>query len=145
MKPLRAYGLALLIALSPLAAIHPVKIEGQSMEPAFHDGQLAWALWPWCVGAPARGQVWIVEGPDGPAIKRVIGLPGETVSEKSGDLWIGGARLDEPYVVHVDATDGGPWSCNEGYLVLGDNRPRSVDGRAWGPLRGEAMRGRVVF
>ena len=145
MKRLWPYGLALLLALSPLALLHPVKVEGMSMEPSFRDGQLVWALWPWCAGEPARGQVWIVEGPEGPAIKRVIGLPGEVVSEKGGDLWIGGARLGEPYVARVDASDGGPWPCDGGYLLLGDNRPRSQDGRAWGPLGRGALKGRVVF
>ena len=144
MKRLWPYGLGLLIALSPLAVIHPEKVRGHSMEPAFSDGQMVLARWPWCSGKPARGEVWIVDGPNGPAIKRVIGLPGETVSEKNGDLWINGARLDEPYVAHVDATDGGPWPCGGGYLVLGDNRPRSEDGRAWGPLLLSALRGRVL-
>ncbi|HXC17290.1 MAG TPA: signal peptidase I [Holophagaceae bacterium] len=145
MKRFRPYGLALLIALSPLAVLHPVKVEGHSMEPGLHDGQLAVALWSWCAGTPQRGQVWIVEGPEGSAIKRVIGLPGETVSERGGDLWVGGARLREPYVGQVDASDGGAWSCRDGYLVLGDNRPHSEDGRAWGPLGREAFKGRVVF
>lgn len=145
MKRLWPYGLALAIALSPLTVIHPVKVEGHSMEPGLRDGQLVFALWPWCAGAPARGQVWIVEGPEGSAIKRLIGLPGETVAERGGDLWIGGTRLREPYVAQVDATDGGPWACSDGYLVMGDNRPRSEDGRAWGPLSRSALRGRVIF
>lgn len=144
MKRLWPYGLALALALSPLAVVHPVKVDGHSMEPGLRDGQLVLALWPWCAGAPARGQVWIVAGPEGSAIKRIIGLPGETVSEQGGDLWIGGVRLREPYVGQVDATDGGPWLCGGGYLVMGDNRPRSEDGRDWGPLPGSALRGRVL-
>ena len=143
MKRLRLYGLALLIALSPLAVIHPVRVRGRSMEPGLRDGQLVWALRAWCAGAPARGQVWVVEGTEGPAIKRLLGLPGETLSEKNGDLWINGARLEEPYVAHVDA-DGGPWPCSSGYLLLGDNRPNSRDGRAWGPLPRAAFDGRVI-
>jgi signal peptidase I len=144
MKRLWLYGSALAIALSPLAAIHPLKVDGHSMEPGLRDGQLVWVLRPWCAGPPRRGQVWEAEGPDGPAIKRIIGLPGEKVSEKGGDLWIGGARLHEPYVAQVDATDGGPWLCGSGYLLLGDNRPRSEDGRAWGPLPEAALRGRIL-
>ena len=145
MKRLWPYGLALLIALSPLAILHPTTVEGHSMDPRFQDGEWVWVLRAWCAGAPARRQVWVVEGPNGPAIKRVIGLPGETVSEHNGDLWIGGARLLEPYVEHLDESDSGPWPCGEGYLVLGDNRPRSEDGRAWGPLSKNALLGRIVF
>ena len=145
MKHLWPSGLALLIALSPLAGIHPVKVEGHSMEPGLHDGELIWALRSWCAGSPRRGQVWIVESPDGAVVKRIIGMPGETVSEKGGDIWIGGARLSEHYVARVDGSDGGPWSCGSGYLVLGDNRPQSEDGRAWGPLGRQALKGRVVF
>ena len=115
------------------------------MEPGLHDGELVWALRSWCAGPPRRGQVWIVQSPDGAAVKRIIGMPGETVSEKGGDIWIGGARLSEHYVARVDESDGGPWSCGTGYLLLGDNRPQSEDGRDWGPLGGEALKGRVVF
>ncbi len=145
MKQVARYGLALLVALSPLTVIHPVTVEGRSMEPGLQSGQLVAALWPWCAGAPKRGQVWIVQGPNGPAIKRLIGLPGETITEQGGDLWIGGARLKEPYVARVDASDGGPWPCGQGYLFLGDNRPHSEDGRAWGPLSRSALRSRVLF
>lgn len=145
MKRLWIYGVAGLLALSPLAVVHPVVVEGHSMEPGLKDGQLVAALWPWCAGSPKRGQVWIVKGPDGSAIKRLIGLPGETVTEQGGDLWIGGARLNEPYVAQVDASDGGPWPCGAGYLFLGDNRPQSEDGRAWGPLPRAAFQSRVLF
>lgn len=145
MKRLWPYGLGLLIALSPLVAIHPVRVSGHSMEPSYHDGQIVWTLRAWCAGAPTRGQVWIVDGPNGPVIKRLLGLPGEMLSEKGGDLWVGGARLSEPYVARVDARDGGPWPCADGYLFIGDNRPHSEDGRAWGPLPRTALEGRVVF
>ena len=143
MKRLWPYGLGLLIALSLLIWVHPVRVRGRSMEPGLRDGQFLWALRAWCAGAPARGQVWVVEGPEGPAIKRLVGLPGETVAERGGDLWIGGARLDEPYVARVDA-GGGPWPCGDGYLFLGDNRTQSRDGRAWGPLPRAALEGRVI-
>jgi signal peptidase I len=144
MKRLRLYGLAALIALSPLAALHPVRVDGHSMEPALRDGQIVWALRAWCAGPPRRGQMWVVDAPGGAAIKRLVGLPGESLRERGGDLWVGDARLSEPYVSRVDSTDGGPWLCREGYLFLGDNRPRSEDGRAWGPLSRAALQGRVL-
>lgn len=145
MKRLWPYAAAVLLVAAPLAVVHPVQVRGRSMEPTYRDGQLVWTLQSWCAGAPRRGQVWVVEGPDGPVIKRLLGLPGETVQETGGDLWVGGLRLKEPYVARVDARDGGPWPCGSGYLFLGDNRPLSEDGRAWGPLPRAALQGRVVF
>lgn len=134
---------ALALALSPLAAIHPVRVSGRSMEPALHDGDLVWALRSWCGGLPRRGQVWVVEGPEGASVKRVVGLPTDRLEAKDGDLFLNGHRLGEPYVERADALSGA-WECGGGYLVLGDNRPESHDGRAWGPLPRSALRARVV-
>lgn len=134
---------ALVLALSPLAVVHPVRVSGHSMEPALHDGDLRWALRAWASHAPRRGEVWIVAGPQGSSVKRVLGLPGNTVEWDGPDLRIDGRRLDEPWVVHPERSGQGRADCGDGYLVLGDNRPESQDGRAWGPLSASAMRGRL--
>ena len=65
------YAAALALALLPLAVVQPVQVQGHSMEPAFRNGDRAWALRAWAAGAPRRGQVWLVEGPEGPVLKRV--------------------------------------------------------------------------
>lgn len=135
---------ALLLALSPLLVVHPVRVSGHSMEPALQDGNLRWALRPWASHAPRRGEVWVVDGPSGPSVKRVVGLPGEVATWRGPDLFIDGQRLDEPWVVHPERNGEGQQRCDSGYLVLGDNRPQSQDGRAWGPLGREAMGGRVL-
>lgn len=135
---------ALALALSPLAVVHPVRIQGHSMEPTLAPGSLRVALRAWAAGAPRRGQVWVVQGPDGPSVKRVVGLPGETLDQVRGDLRLGGKALEEPYVPVTEREDGGPWACGDGYLVMGDNRPTSRDGRAWGPLPRSAFRSRVL-
>lgn len=135
---------ALALALSPLAVVHPVRVSGHSMEPALHDGSLRWALRAWASHAPRRGEIWVVEGPHGDSAKRVLGLPGDTVEWQGPDLWINGQRLDEPWVVHPERSGQGRTGCGEGYLVLGDNRPDSQDGRSWGPLPAGALRGRVL-
>ncbi len=57
--------LALAIALSPLAVVHPVRVSGHSMEPTLKDGELRWALRAWASHAPRRGEIWVVAGPDG--------------------------------------------------------------------------------
>ena len=138
------YAAALALALLPLAVVHPVQVKGRSMEPAFRNGDRAWALRAWAAGAPRRGQVWLVEGPEGPVLKRVVGLPGERLEQRRGDLWLQDRLLDEPYVRTTERGDGGPWDTGAGYLVLGDNRPESRDGRAWGSVARKALRSRVL-
>jgi len=138
--PLAALGLA----LSPLLVVHPVWVSGHSMEPALHDGDLRVALRAWASHAPRRGEVWVVEGPQGPSVKRVLGLPGETVSWQGPDLWIDGQRLEEPWVLHPERSGEGRVTCGPGYLVLGDHRPQSQDGRGWGALPTGALRGRIL-
>lgn len=134
---------ALALALSPLTMIHPVLISGRSMEPAFHDGELVWALWSWCAGTPRRGQLWLVEGPEGMSVKRAVGLPTEHIEAKDGEIFINGTRINESYVRYSDHLSGA-WNSGDGYLMLGDNRPQSHDGRAWGPLPKSALKSKVV-
>lgn len=134
---------ALAVALSPLAVIHPVHISGRSMEPTLHDGQLVWALWAWCAGAPKRGELWLVKGPGGMSVKRAVGLPTEIIEARSGEVFINGSPIPERYVCSKDDLSGA-WDCHDGYLMLGDNRGQSHDGRAWGPLPNSALKSRVV-
>ena len=137
--------LAFALALTPLAVLHPVRVSGASMEPTLHDGDLRLGLRAWCAGSPKRGEVWLVEAPEGgPAVKRVVGLPGERLEQRDGEIYLDGRRLQEPYLQQFDQGDAGPWETKNGFLVLGDNRRESHDGRAWGPLPGSAFRGRIL-
>lgn len=143
MKPWIPF-VALALALSPLAVVHPVRVAGRSMDPTLRDGDLRWVLRAWASPAPRRGEIWVVTGPDGEAVKRVLGLPGETVAWEGPDLRVDGRTLDEPWVVHPDRGGGGRMACGAGYLVLGDNRPESRDGRAWGALPPSCLVGRLL-
>lgn len=134
---------ALVLAMSPLVVVHPLHLSGRSMEPTLRNGELRWVLQTWCASPPQRGEVWIVESPDGVSIKRVVGLPRDHVESKDGEIFINGLRLDESYVQRGDHWNG-VWDCGNGYLALGDNRPESHDGRAWGALPRSAFRGRVL-
>ncbi len=134
---------ALVLALSPLAVIHPVHVSGRSMEPTLHDGELVWALWAWCAGRPERGELWLVKGPEGMSVKRTVGLPAERIEAKDGEIFINGSRLQEPYV-HSNDPFSGAWACRDRYLMLGDNRSQSHDGRVWGPLSKSELKSRVV-
>lgn len=136
--------LALGLALSPLALVHPVRVKGRSMEPTLRSGQILWVIRGWAAGPPARRQVWLLETPDGPSLKRVLALPGDDLEIREGEVLHQGRPLDEPYVQQPERGSAGPWQAGDGYLVLGDNRPESRDSRAWGPLPRSAFRGRIL-
>ncbi|MFQ5523485.1 MAG: signal peptidase I [Acidimicrobiia bacterium] len=68
-------------------------------------------------------------------IKRVIGLPGETVEIKESQVWINGEPLEEPYIDHPFMPDDGPYTLGSGEIfVMGDNREFSFDSRRFGPI-----------
>jgi signal peptidase I len=134
---------AVALALSPLLVVHPLRIHGRSMEPALKEGDLRLALRGWAAGAPRRNELWVVDSPQGPAVKRVAALPGERVELKDGDLLVDGRRASPPEGARLERQDG-VWFCADGYFLLGDNRPASQDSRAWGPLPRSAFRTRIM-
>jgi signal peptidase I len=106
------------------------------------------------MGALRRGDVIVFTAPDKPElrdfsrqdlVKRLIGLPGETVEVNGGYVWVDGQALNEPYVnAGVTAGKYGPVQVPEGYcFVLGDNRGGSNDSRIWGCLEQRLIIGRV--
>lgn len=136
---------ALALALSPLLVVRPVRVSGRSMEPALRDGDLRLALRTWAAAAPRRGEIWVVDGPHGPSVKRVVGLPGEMVTWRGPEIRVDGRPLDEPWVTYPERSGEGRQACGNGYLALGDNRPESQDGRRWGALPPSALKGRLLF
>jgi signal peptidase I len=121
-----------------------------SMEPNFHEGQRVVvnkaAYWRW-IGGPRRGDVIVLKAPngnDGDFIKRVIGLPGDTVEVIKGAVYVNGVKLDEPYVKRSFAYSFDKLTVPENtYFVLGDNRDVSNDSHRWGPLPGDNIIGKV--
>jgi signal peptidase I len=79
-------------------------------------------------------------------IKRVIGLPGETVEGKSGKIYINGRQLVEPYLAEEPVGDFPPKTIPPGQIwVMGDNRNRSSDSRVFGPIKESKIVGRAIL
>jgi signal peptidase I len=77
-------------------------------------------------------------------IKRVVGLPGETVEIKANQVWINGEPLDEPYLEDLFMPDDGPYGLGPNEIfVMGDNREFSFDSRRFGPIPLEHIIGRA--
>ena len=130
------------------AAIMRTDVEGSSMEPNLHDKQLMILVKAayWCTD-PARGDVIVFRYPLDPQrefVKRVIGLPGETIECKGGVVYIDGKPIEEPYV--QGTTYDFAATVPEGfYFVMGDNRQGSSDSRVFGPVPRQDIIGRVYF
>lgn len=149
-----AIGLALFIRYFIAA---PYIVQGASMEPTFFDYHyLIIEKVSYRLGEPRRGDVVVLDLPQDTSralIKRLIGLPGETVSIADNKVTIKNAEhpdgftLDEPYIDPHDI--GGPSGMTvslgkDQYFVLGDNRRVSSDSRSWGTLPREDIVGRVL-
>jgi len=96
-----------------------------------------------------RGDIVVFQPPfetTDPYLKRVIGLPGETVEVRKGQVLIDGVALDEPYLKEAPRYTYGPVTIPEDkLLVLGDNRNDSYDSHSWGLLDRDAVEGRAWF
>ncbi len=125
-----------------------VRVDGFSMRPTLQDGEyilvskLAYKL-----GQPQRGDIVVFIFPVNPAedlIKRVIGLPGDTINVQGGVLSINGVAMDEPYINAPPAYEG-TWQVSPDELfVLGDNRNDSRDSHQWGLLPIKNVIGKAV-
>lgn len=124
------------------------RVEGQSMEPNLHPNQrLIIEKVSYRFDMPERGDIVVLKLPgrrSEPLIKRVIGLPGETVEIHGGQVFINGKPLKEPYLRTRTYGDMPPRKVPEGCIfVLGDNRNASNDSRFFGPVPLENIVGRA--
>jgi signal peptidase I len=118
-------------------------VEGHSMAPTLVPGQFLIATRPRRIH---RGDVVVVRLPSRgiDAVKRVVGMPGERVRVEAGRAEVDGRMLHEPHARGAGVS--GEWSLGEGeFLVLGDDREESTDGRTFGPVPAETIVGVVRF
>jgi signal peptidase I len=146
----------------------PYRIPSSSMEPTLHCARPA----AWCEArfsdrvivnrlayrfeSPKRGQIVVFDAPKaavaqcgegGTFVKRLIGLPGETVSEtRGGVIWIDGRRLREPYAYgRAQDLTVATWHVPKGeYFFMGDDRPHTCDSRMWGSVPRDRLIGPVL-
>jgi len=148
----------------------PYRIPSSSMENTLHCARPG----QWCRGSaddrvianrltyrfrsPRRGEIVVFDAPPAAArcgggeggtfVKRLIGLPGERVSERNGTILIDGRRLDEPYVDPRLRDHGdGSWArvASGHYFFLGDDRAHSCDSRTWGTVPRSSLIGPVIL
>jgi signal peptidase I len=176
MRRLLDWALTIAVAIAAVLAFEaevakPYRIPSSSMEPTLHCAKPG----VWCEGAfsdrvlvnrlayrfasPRRGQIVVFKAPaaasrcgagDGGStfVKRLIGLPGDRISERDGYVYVDGRRLSEPYIDpslrdHTTAT--WPRVGKGRYFFLGDDRSHSCDSRTWGTVPRGSLIGPVLL
>lgn len=151
------FSLIALLIVVPIRMFvaQPFIVSGASMETTFHSGEyLIVDQVSYHFHQPARGDVIIFRYPRDPSkffIKRVIGLPGDTITIEDGIVKISneenpdGFVLDEPYAETMPVAPKMIETLGDReYFVMGDNRDESSDSRAWGVLQEERIIGRAL-
>lgn len=126
-------------------------VEGPSMQPNFHTGDLVIVnRSAYFFSSPQRGDVVVLHNPQNPdgddLIKRIIGLPGETVELREGRVYINNVMIDEPYVERfctISCADRTWILSGDEYFIMGDNRNNSYDSHNFGPIKGNLIVGQA--
>jgi signal peptidase I len=144
----------------------PFNVDGQSMYPTFHNGEYVltnligfedFKIYRANFGTLKLGDVIVFVAPPDPTkdfIKRVIGVPGDTIMLKDGSVYLNGNLLDESAYLTSDVKTYEGAFLHEGqtitvpaneYFVMGDNRPESSDSRTWGFVPRNNVVGKSMF
>lgn len=140
-------------------AVQPVVVEGTSMQPQLNNGErllvnklvyYKWQSVSW--GHLERGDIvvfWYPREPDKSYVKRIIGMPGETVEVRNGKVYINNVELHEDYldIEHNQSLPSWPAKRVDAhhYFVMGDNRDNSSDSRYWGLVPEKYIYGKAFF
>ena len=164
-------GAVAIVLLVKAFVVNPYRIPSSSMEPTLHCAQPASGCearfsdrvlanrFIFHIRDPRRGEIVVFETPDaarvkcgagGTFVKRIVGLPGETVEVRlergEGYAYINGRKLDEPYLEEGrrSGEQFGPTKVpSNGYFMMGDNRSQSCDSREWGSVPRDNLIGKV--
>jgi signal peptidase I len=164
-------GAVAIVLLVKAFVVNPYRIPSSSMEPTLHCAQPASGCearfsdrvlanrFIYHLRDPRRGEIVVFETPDaarvkcgagGTFVKRLIGMPGETVEVRlergRGYVFINGKKLDEPYLQpeRRPTAEFGPVKVPaDGYFMMGDNRSQSCDSREWGSVPHDNLIGKV--
>lgn len=151
------FALIALFIVIPIRVLiaEPFIVSGASMVPTFSNGDyLIVDKISYRLGDPERNDVVIFRYPNDTTkffIKRIIGLPNETVDIKGNDVTItndenkDGFKLDQPFVKNEANNDTHIILKNDEYFVMGDNRSGSSDSRIWGPVKRNLFTGRAFL
>ena len=171
---LEAVVLALIVFMVIQTSIRNFKVDGSSMNPTLESNQYLMVnklvyfqldmvrlsrivpFWKvdrpdhrFAVHPPRRGEVVVFHFPNDTRkdfVKRVIGLPGDTVAIRQGKVFVNDSFQEEPYVTRTDTSSMQPMRLRaKEYFVMGDNRRSSNDSRSWGPVPEGLILGKVWF
>jgi signal peptidase I len=126
-----------------------IRVDGSSMEPTLQSGEFVIVnKLAYRIGSPQTGDVIVFHYPRNPTdeyIKRVIGLPGDTVQVKDGQVYVNGVALQEDYISAPPAYEN-TWEVPaDSLFVLGDNRNNSSDSHSWGPVPLDRVVGKAIL
>ncbi|MEG0767636.1 MAG: signal peptidase I [Clostridia bacterium] len=142
------FAVAVVLALTIRTFLgEPIRVDGNSMRETLLDQEYMIVTKPeYLLGDPNRFDVVICHYPDRKEnfVKRVVGLPGDTIEVRDGMLFVNGEMQDEPYITHHPTYTYGPTVVPEGqYFVLGDNRASSNDSHLVGTITRKMIVGHV--
>lgn len=141
--------LAVIFYLGVNAVSARIMVLNHSMEPTLYEGELLLLnKLAYRVGTPQRGDIIVFHFPLNPQedyIKRVIGIPGDSVIVNNGVVSVNGQIIQEDYIAEL-AKYNGEWDVPANQLfVLGDNRNKSSDSHVWGFVPYENIIGKAIF
>lgn len=141
--------ISVLLFLAINAVSARIRVDGSSMVPTFQDGEFVIVeKVSYRFSDPQRGDVVVFHYPRDPQqeyIKRIIGLPGDQVSIRGGQVFLNGELLDEPYIAAAPRYELEYLVPPGELFVLGDNRNNSSDSHDWGTVPLEYVVGKAVF